>query len=171
MENKLKLNFLPTYGHRYFMIAFIGLLFSTVLLLVSSLLKVEFINIYIIKWILAFSLSVMAFSKERSENRNHHDLKYYSGKIAIILLIGFTLAINATELLTKRVISIDTINLIIGGLVSYTAIYQILKFLAKSRQVQIEETSFPDNLKYNSTLSTVIFILSIITFILVLLVG
>ena len=170
MKDILKLNFLPTYSYRFFIIAIIGIL-STILLIVSTILKFNIINVEVLKWILAFFFSVMTFSKEKIENEKFPLLKYYAGKAAIIFLIGFTLAIRATELLMNRIIAIENINLIIFGLVSYSIAYQVLKFSAKNRTIQFTETVFPDNVKYNPTLSWIVLILSITTLILLFVIG
>jgi hypothetical protein len=171
MKELFKLNFLPTYGYRTYILAVIGIIGSTLMLLAVNIFDVQVISVEILDWFLACFFSIMTFSQEKVESDNLRLLKYYSGKTTVIFLIGFTLGLRATELLTQRIISVQTVSLVILGLALYTIMYQVLKFLSKNRKIEIIDTSFPDNIKYNQKLSWVVFALSIITLVLVFLVG
>ena len=171
MENSLKLNFLPTYSHRFFVVALIGLICSTILLLLIKLFNLEMVSIEAVKWVIGVFLSVMVFSTEKLNEQDLHFLKYYAGKFTIILFIGFTFGIKATEILTHRNFNVDYLNLIITGLAVYSVVYQIFKFLAKNRKVELSDVNFPDNVKYNPKLSLAVLILSLVTLILIFVVG
>jgi hypothetical protein len=171
MENSLKLNFLPTYSYRFFKVSVIGLVCSTLLLLSIKLFNLEIISTEAVKWVIGFFLSIMAFSTEKFNNESLHFLKYYAGKFTLTLLIGFAFAMNATEFLMHRNMGVKYFDLIIIGLAIYSITYQILKLSAKKRKVEVLDTVFPDNIKYNPTLSWVVLILSLITLSLIFIVG
>lgn len=171
MENSFKLNFLPTYSYRFFIIAIVGLVFSTMLLLSAKLFNLEIVNTEAVKWGIGFFLSIMVFSTEKLNEQDLHFLKYYAGKFTLTLLIGFAFGIKATEILTHRNFNVDYLNLIITGLAVYSVVYQIFKFLAKNRKVELSDINFPDNIKYNPRLSLIIFIFSVVTLILIFIVG
>jgi hypothetical protein len=171
MKEIFKLNFIPTYGYRSYVAALVGIISSTLMLLAVSIFDIQVLSVEVLDWFLAFFFSIMTFSQEKVESENLRLLKYYSGKTTVIFLIGFTLGLRATELLTQRIISVQTVSVVILGLALYTIMYQILKFLTKNRKIEIIDTSFPDNIKYNQKLSWLVFFLSIITLVLVFLVG
>ena len=171
MENSFKLNFLPTYSYRLFITAIIGLICSTTLLFSVKLFNLEMVNIEVVKWVIGFFLSVMVFSTEKLSGQDLHFLKYYAGKFTLTFLIGFAFAMKATEILTHRKLGIDYLNLIILGLAVYLIVYQVFKFLAKNRSVELFSTTFPDNVKYNPKLSLAVLILSLVTLILIFVVG
>ncbi len=167
MENYFKLNFLPTYGHRTYYIS-LGLIFCSLMVLLSrNVLSLNQFSIEIIKWVIGCSFYVLTFSREKIEKAGFTLLKYYSGKITTMFIVGTLLGLRLTELLTKRDLGVQATNFVILGLVFYHITYQFLKFKAMNKEIELVDTRFPDNIKNNPTLSWIVLFLSVFTFILI----
>jgi uncharacterized membrane protein YuzA (DUF378 family) len=160
MENLLKLDFLPTYDYKV-------KVFGVIILVLSLLLLVFSVNLNIdnavISWLIAFSLSIISFSKDKNYSSKDIFFKYYALKLSLTFIIGFTLALNLIGYIFSKEIEINLIYFLIGILLIYQTSYNLLKFFSKKRQIEIVEKSFLETLINNSKLYSILLILSFLT--------
>ena len=125
MKDKFLLDILPGYNYKF---KVIGLFLLVVLILyasISQFLHLNYIKPELVNWLIAFSLIIISFSKDKTEPNNAISIRYYSGKIAITFIFGFVMAFKLVDLIVKETYSIDIITLAIIALAVYLVSYYI----------------------------------------------
>ena len=160
MKNTSKIDFLPSYNYKVKVFGIISLSLSLILLAISTIIRID---INIISWLIAFSLSIISFSKDKDYNSKDILLKYYSFKLSYSFLIGFILAIKLISYFFLKEIEINLTYFLIGVLLIYQICYNILKFMYKEKKIEIVENSFYKSFLNNYKLYSVLIFLSILS--------
>jgi len=160
MGSTSKISFLPSYSYK---VKKTGIFFLTasILLLIYFLLTKN--DIRVSSWLIAFSLSIITFSKDKDYSDKDVLLKYYSLKLIFSFFIGFILATHLVYYMIGKDVELNLIYLLIFILIIYQICYHTLRYLYKRNEIEIIENGVIKTLNKNSKLHFIIFIISIIS--------
>lgn len=168
MENEIKFNFLPSYNYKAKYIGF-GLALLSVLYLFSySYFDINFVDIKVVKWLIAFSLLVAAMSREKRQNQNTLNIKYYAGKFSFSYTASFILALQLANFFIDKTLEIENLSLIMIALIIYHSCFYTFKALTKGRRMELEEESVLNTISSNKALFWIAVALSLLTLLVLL---
>ncbi|VAW28017.1 hypothetical protein MNBD_BACTEROID07-388 [hydrothermal vent metagenome] len=169
MKEKLLLDVLPRYNYKFKIIGLFFLFSFAIYLVISQVLHLNYVKTEVVQWLIAFSLILIMFSKDKTEQDNLMLIRYYSGKIAVTFMLGFVMSFKLADLIVKKTFSVDVITLSIAFMVIFQVSYYVLKVLTKGKEVKIKEktvieTFFRHKLFYYLIIVTSILTLAVIYF-------
>ncbi|WP_369049257.1 hypothetical protein [Tenacibaculum sp. UWU-22] len=165
---KVNLNVIPSYGYKIKIIGFTTLLLSLSFYLINTFFSLFKLDNRVLTFLVAVSLLLIVFSKEKNGSKNDLKLRYISGKISVVYFITFLLAVNFIEIITNYKYHFNYMLLIISFLLFYLILFYSFRIRFKDYKVNVEEISLRDNLIQNKKIVAWSVFLSIITLILLL---
>jgi hypothetical protein len=127
-----------------------------------------YISIEVSNWLIATSLLIISFSKDKVNPQDLIVLKYYAGKITSSFIFSLILSMRLAELIGNFKLSVDYIILVIIALAFYQISYNFIKSVVKGKNIVVEEESVYKTFLSNYKLFLFALILALITLVIII---
>lgn len=159
---------MPTYSYKMKVVGFLLLILSLSYSLSSKVFDFSLVkNDDISLWVIAFSLLIISFSRDKKQAENIILIKYYSGKITASFIFSFILAMKLAEFVIGKKLPIETLLLVIIALIIYQISYNIIKRIGQNNSITLVEKNVFETFVNNKKLYFISIIIAIITLIII----
>jgi len=166
----MELNFIPNYSYKMKVVGFLLLILSLSYCLSVKVFEFSLVNYNISLWLIAFSLLIISFSRDKKQAENILLIKYYSGKITASFIFSFILALKLAEFLIGKTLPIETLLLVIIALSIYQISYNIIKRIGQNNNITLVEKNVFETFINNKKLYFISIIIAILTLIIIFLI-
>lgn len=164
-----QINLVPIYSRTTRKVTLSLSLISTVVLTANFILQTPFVDSNLLLWFISFLLACVNFSKLGKDEKRDRLSRYITLKLTISYFIGFLLATSFTEIfLNSQLPNLNLFTVLSGNIVFLISHYALYYFAIDERS-ELNDEGLNIFLRTQKPLLLIAFILSIITFLSILL--
>ena len=166
----MKMNvFIPAlypYWWKYLGLFFLSALFLCLMVIQYSLVNIP-LDIQWIKWGILVSLSILAYSKEKTEDERIRNIRFIAQHYAFQFLISLVIAYYLVIFIFSLSPALTALDLVLMGLVLNTCFFYTAKWFGK-KDIHLSFKSLPEIMKEDKLLILIWSILTLITILTIL---